>query len=536
MISNFTNNINISYKYFLFFFIFSSFFIFSAEDSKEKLDIESLSIRKPFIQKINSVFDKILFFDVTGGAIVKKKNDKPILDKNGNPQTVPFWFVFILLILGSLGFSIFYRFVNFRYFFHAIKIVSGKYDDPNSKGEVSHFKALTSALSGTIGLGNIAGVAVAISAGGPGAVFWMSLISIFSMTFKFHSCTLGQIFRKIKSDGSVSGGPMYYLEIGLKEKKLALVGKILGIFFAIGTVLATFGAGNMFQANQSYSIFKDTFFKSMTDNHNSLGIIFGIVLAFLAGVVIIGGIKKIGNVTSKLIPFMCVFYLVCGLFVIAVNINNLLPAVATIFKSAFYDNAIYGGLLGVLIIGVTRAAFSNEAGLGSASIIHASAKTKEPVREGFVAMLGPVIDTLILCNMTAIVIVITGTWEESGSGVLMTSKAFSTVLPWFPYTLTVAVFLFCYSTIISWSYYGEKAFNYLVEKITNNLAIQSASISIYRLIFLSFIVYGTVNTLDDVIGFSDRMLLSMVIPNIIGGVILAPTVWKYTKKYISENR
>ena len=511
-------------------------FFFTSIIASEVASKNSAQQEKSLLKKINSIFDKVLFFDITGGAITKKKNGEVLLDKDQKPRTVSFWFVVLMLALGSMGFTIFYRFINFRFFGHALKILTGKYDDPKSEGEVNHFKALTSALSGTIGLGNIAGVAVAIAIGGPGAVFWMSLVSIFSMTFKFHSCTLGQIFRKVNKDGSISGGPMYYLEIGLKQKKMAFLGKFLGIFFAIATVVAAFGAGNMFQSNQSYSIFYDTFLKngSVDENYSQWGLIFGLTLAFLSGIVIIGGIKKIGSVTSKLIPLMCIFYIVCGLLVIGANIEKLLPAIATIFKNAFYDNAIYGGILGVLIIGVTRASFSNEAGLGSASIIHAAAKTKEPVREGLVAMLGPVIDTLILCNMTAIVIVITNSWRSGDNGVLMTSQAFSTVLPWFPYTLTIAVFLFCYSTIISWSYYGEKAFNYLVEKFNFQEHIQKIFVIGYRLLFLFFVVYGAINTLDDVIGFADRMLLSMVIPNIIGGIILAPTVWKYTKKYIEN--
>ena len=349
--------------------------------------------------------------------------------------------------MGSITFTFYFRFINVRGFTHAIDIIKGKYDNPEDDGQISHFQALTSALSATIGLGNIAGVAVAVSLGGPGAVFWMILIAFFSMSAKFVSCTLGQLYRQVNPDGSIDGGPMYYLEKGLGELGMGTLGKVLGILYAIFIIGGAFGGGNMFQANQSYALVGSlTGISSLT---------YGIILAILVGVVIIGGIERIGQTTEKIVPTMVVLYVGASLFVILTNLDKLGGVVASIMSEAFSPNAIYGGLIGVLVTGIKRAVFSNEGGVGSASIAHSAAKTDEPVREGIVAMVGPFIDTIIVCFMTASVILITKDtnplYQVGGgiNGVELTSAAFGSVISWFPIILSIVVFLFSYSTMIS---------------------------------------------------------------------------------------
>ncbi len=367
--------------------------------------------------------------------------------------------IVLILLVGSITFTFYFRFINVRGFTHAIDIIKGKYDNPEDDGQISHFQALTSALSATIGLGNIAGVAVAVSLGGPGAVFWMILIAFFSMSAKFVSCTLGQLYRQVNPDGSIDGGPMYYLEKGLGELGMGTLGKVLGILYAIFIIGGAFGGGNMFQANQSYALVGSlTGISSLT---------YGIILAILVGVVIIGGIERIGQTTEKIVPTMVVLYVGASLFVILTNLDKLGGVVASIMSEAFSPNAIYGGLIGVLVTGIKRAVFSNEGGVGSASIAHSAAKTDEPVREGIVAMVGPFIDTIIVCFMTASVILITKDtnplYQVGGgiNGVELTSAAFGSVISWFPIILSIVVFLFSYSTMISWYYYGNKGWKYL---------------------------------------------------------------------------
>ena len=433
---------------------------------------------------------------------------------NGFPLIV------LVLLAGGLIFTFYFKFINIRGFSHAISIVKGKYDNPDDIGQISHFQALTSALSATIGLGNIAGVAVAVSLGGPGAVFWMVFIAFFSMSAKFVSCTLGQLYRKVNDDGSVSGGPMYYLDKGLKERGFGTLGKALGSLYAIFIIGGAFGGGNMFQANQSYELFGKL-----------LGIpdyLYGILLAILVGTVIVGGIKRIGQTTEKIVPLMVVLYVGASLFVILTNLEKLPAVLTSMVSQAFSPDAAYGGFIGALVVGIKRAVFSNEGGVGSASIAHSAAKTDEPVREGIVAMVGPFIDTIVVCFMTASVILITADinplYQVGGgiNGAELTSAAFGSVISWFPYVLSIVVFLFSFSTMISWYYYGDKGWKYL---------FGSSSIKVYQSMYLACIVLGSVASLGNVIDFSDMMILSCGFPNIIGCMFLLPIVKTHLNLY-----
>ena len=428
--------------------------------------------------------------------------------------------IVLVLLIGSLTFTLYFKFINIRGFSHSIDIIKGKYDNPRDTGQISHFQALTSALSATIGLGNIAGVAVAVSLGGPGAVFWMVFIAFFSMSAKFVSATLGQLYRKVNDDGSISGGPMYYLSLGLKDRGFGRLGKILGAMYAIFIIGGAFGGGNMFQANQSYELFGKL-----------IGLpnyIYGIILAVLVGMVILGGIKRIGQTTEKIVPLMVVLYVTASLFVIVSNIEKLPYVLSTIFNQALNPDAAYGGFIGALVVGIKRAVFSNEGGVGSASIAHSAAKTDEPVREGIVAMIGPFIDTIIVCFMTASVILITADvnplYKVGGgiNGAELTSAAFGTTISWFPYVLSVVVFLFSFSTMISWYYYGDKGWKYL---------FGSSSIKVYQAMYLGAVVLGSVASLGNVIDFSDMMILSCAFPNIIGCLFLLPLLKEKLNEY-----
>ena len=426
----------------------------------------------------------------------------------------------LVLLMGGLIFTFYFNFINIRGFKHSIDIIKGKYDNPRDTGQISHFQALTSALSATIGLGNIAGVAVAVSLGGPGAVFWMVFIAFFSMSAKFVSATLGQLYRKINDDGSVSGGPMYYLNYGLNEKGFGGLGKILAAIYAIFIIGGAFGGGNMFQANQSYELFGKLI--GLPDY------LYGMILAVLVGVVIVGGIKRIGETTEKIVPLMVVLYVGASLFVILTNVDKLPFVLSSIFGQAFAPDAAYGGFIGALVTGVKRAVFSNEGGVGSASIAHSAAKTDEPVREGIVAMIGPFIDTIIVCFMTASVILITADanplYKVGGgiNGAELTSAAFGTTISWFPYILSIVVFLFSFSTMISWYYYGDKGWKYL---------FGPSSIKIYQAMYLSCVVLGSIASLGNVIDFSDMMILSCGFPNIIGCLFLLPLLKEKLNEY-----
>jgi len=492
-------------------------------------------------QRIDGVFipfvdalSEILFFDPFSAAgvydeVVRDENGNPVIDQEGEVVTAPLKFIVVWLILGGLFFTIFMRFINVRAIGHSIQLIRGKYDKPGSKGEVSHFQALTTALSATVGLGNIAGVAIAIAIGGPGATVWMILAGLLGMSSKFTECTLGVKYRKINKKGEVSGGAMYYLRDGLKKKKLGWLGHILAVTFAFLVIGGSVGGGNMLQSNQAFKQF-ETFFPFM-EHH---GFWYGLVMALLVGLVIIGGIKSIAKVTSKIVPFMAVLYVGTALIIIGMNIENTGHAFALIWDGAFSAEALKGGFIGVLIFGFQRGAFSNEAGIGSASIAHSVAKTNEPVSEGIVALLEPFIDTVVICTMTALVIIFTGFAEHTQGleGVELTSAAFGKVFPWFPYLLLLAVTLFAFSTLISWSYYGQKGFDYLFGGYSERLfKTRKISDTIFQLIFLTAIIIGASSSLNAVMDFSDMMILCMALPNIIGLLILAPEVKRDLKDY-----
>ena len=444
---------------------------------------------------------------------------------------VPFPFVLVWLIVGATFFTFYFRFINFRAFRHGFQLIRGDYSDPTAAGEVTHFQALATAVSGTVGLGNIAGVAVAVSLGGPGATFWMILAGLLGMSSKFVECTLGVKYRNEYTDGTVSGGPMYYLSKGLAERsdKLKSLGKVLAVLFAIFCVGGSFGGGNMFQANQS---FKQVV--AVTGGDVSWmadkGWLFGLVIAVLVGLVIIGGIRGIARVTSKIVPFMAVIYVTTGLFIIFSNFSALPAAFAAIVNGAFSPEGISGGIVGVLFQGFKRAAFSNEAGIGSAAIAHSAVRTNRPVTEGFVALYEPFIDTVVVCTVTALVIIITGTWNPSvdpSQGVALTSQAFESSISWFPWILTLAVVLFAFSTMISWSYYGLKAWTYLFgESMITDI--------VYKVMFLSFVVIGASMELGSVIDFSDAMIFAMAFPNMLGIYFLVPVVKKELNEYWAD--
>ncbi len=465
--------------------------------------------------------------------------------------------VLIVLIGAATYFTLYFAFPNITKFRLAINVVSGKYDsliqesketevdNPDTikveghHGELSAFQALTAALSATVGLGNIAGVAIAIAIGGAGATFWMILAGFLGMTSKFVECTLGVKYRDIGPDGTVYGGPMYYLSKGLSEKGMAGLGKGLAIFYAIMMVGGSLGGGNMFQANQAAAQFKQV----IGTDSSWAGTAFGVVMAILVAVVILGGIKRIGRVAEKIVPFMVGIYLLGGIVVLVMNYGAIPQAFTDIFNGAFTGAGITGGVVGVLIQGFRRAAFSNEAGVGSASVAHAAVRTKYPASEGIVALLEPFIDTVVVCTMSALVIIIfqtTGAFEYGnleGSAVIMkdgtmldgvnlTAAAFDSAIPGFSYVLTLAVILFAFSTMLSWSYYGLQAWKYVFGKS------QVADIA-YKIMFLSFIVIGSAASLGAVVDFSDSMIFAMIFPNMIGLVILAPKVKEEVAKYIA---
>lgn len=490
---------------------------------------------------------------------------KPVADWWGSLVFYPIFegvpFVLLLLIFGAAFFTVAFGFVNIRKFVLAINVVRGKYDnvehaeaDPRAEvnivegdvvdtikdeahhGEVSHFQALATAVSGTVGLGNIAGVAVAIAIGGPGATFWMIVCGLLGMSSKFVECTLGVKYRDIDETGTVHGGPMYYLSKGFKDLGYGTVGKVFAIFFAVMCVGGSFGGGNAFQANQATAQLTGM----IGLEGGAVKTIIGLVLAVLTGIVIIGGIKRIASVTEKLVPLMAVIYIIASLIIIFAHFSEIPAAISLIFTSAFTPAATVGGIMGVIIQGFRRAAFSNEAGAGSAAIAHSAVKTKYPASEGLVSLLEPFIDTVIICTLTAVVIVLfnmDGFFAYGGqggqvlingvsvSGVDLTSRAYDDVLPGFRYILTIAIILFAFSTMISWSYYGLQAWKYLFGRST-------AADLTYKFIFLLFVVIGSAASLQSVIDFSDAMIFAMVFPNMIGLFFLFPKVREELNRYL----
>jgi len=458
------------------------------------------SIDRIFSQIVAAIFS-VLFFSIGG-----------------------FPLIVLWLIAGGVFFTIAMKFINLRGFRHAIDVVMGKYDDPLETGEVSHFQALATALSATVGLGNIAGVAIAVSVGGPGAVLWMTLGGMLGMSSKFVECTLGQKYRIVKSDGTIAGGPMYYLSRGLGQMGQETLGKVLAILFSVFCLGGAFGGANMFQANQSYGAVKTVL--PFLPNW-----LYGLMLMILVGLVIIGGIRRIARVAGAIVPVMCGLYILMSMFILLMNFTAIPGAIGTIISEAFVPQAIAGGMIGTIVQGFRRSAFSNEAGIGSAAIAHSAARTSEPVREGLVALLEPFIDTVIVCNMTALVIVITGAYNNPafadirnrGAGAELTTAAFGTVIAWFPILLAIAVFLFAFSTMISWSYYGERCWEYL---------FGTGSLMVYKVLFSIAIFIGSVTKPTTVIDFSDAMLLAMAFPNLLGGYLLSGQVAADLKDYM----
>ena len=500
------------------------FLTFAQDSAKKVLTIDEKI--DAFFRPIADAVGSVVFYTISFGD-----------------KSVPL--VLIVLILGALFFTFYFKFANFTLIKTAVKVVKGDYDAidhhtvdvaegdstpggdvfetigvESAEGEVSHFQALTAALSATVGLGNISGVAVAVALGGPGATFWMILAGFLGMASKFTECTLGVKYREVMEDGTVHGGPMYYLKTGLAEMGMARLGKILAVFFAVMCVGGSFGGGNMFQANQAAAQLIERF----DIQFGGAGFTFGVIMAVIVGVVIIGGIKRIGSVTEKVVPFMAAIYVGAALIIIVMKYDLVPTAFGMIYDGAFNPSAALGGVLGVLIVGFQRAAFSNEAGVGSAAIAHSAVKTKYAASEGIVALLEPFIDTVVICTMTALVIVITnidGGFFEYGQsgiqGVELTTRAFDSAIPGFSWILTMAVVLFAISTMLSWSYYGLQAWKFLFGK---GKAVDIA----YKVLFLLFVVVGASISLGAVIDFSDAMIFAMVFPNVIGLVLLSPKV------------
>jgi AGCS family alanine or glycine:cation symporter len=425
--------------------------------------------------------------------------------------------VVLWLVIGAVFFTFYMGFVNIRGFKHAIELVRGDYADPHSPGEVTHFQALATAVSGTVGIGNIGGVAIAVTVGGAGATFWLIVAGFLGMSTKFVECTLGVKYRTENPDGSVSGGPMYYLRKGFEARGMTGFGKFMGTFYAIGIFVGALGIGNMFQSNQAY-VQLNTVSGGALDG---LGWLVGLVLAAVVFAVIIGGIKSIARVTEKVVPFMAVFYCVFAIIVILMNFSSIPQAVANIFTGAFTGEGVTGGAIGALIIGFQRAVFSNEAGIGSASIAHAAVKTPEPVTEGYVSLLEPFIDTIMICTITALVIgtsqVADPNFAGDATGVAMTSAAFQRQISWFPIPLAFGALLFAFSTMISWSYYGLKGWTYLFGE-------SEAGQTIYKLIFCGFVALGCMVKLGPILAISDALVFLICVPNILGLYFLAPIV------------
>ena len=439
------------------------------------------------------------------------------------------------LVVAAAVFTIYFGLVQFRSFGHAISLVKGDYSDPDDAGEVTHFQALATALSGTVGLGNIAGVAVAVGIGGPGATFWMILAGFLGMATKFTECTLGVKYRNEYADGTVSGGPMYYLTKGFAERGVP-GGGILAVLFSVFCILGALGGGNMFQANQAHQQIA-----GIVGDYP--GWITGVIFAGVVFAVIVGGLKSIARVTEKIVPFMGITYVLAALVIIVMNADQIGWAVGQIFEGAFTGLGVAGGMVGALIQGFRRAAFSNEAGVGSAAIAHSAVRTREPVTEGFVSLLEPFIDTVVICTMTALVIIISGqlvTDPETGlylvgengmvrtvdgaSGVSLTSAAFASAFGWFPYVLALAVVLFAFSTMISWSYYGLKAWTYLLGEGAGREIT-------FKIIFCGFVVIGASADLGPVIDFSDAAIFAMAVVNVLGLYVLMPVVKRELRQY-----
>jgi len=464
-----------------------------------------------FFGTLNGYLAQVLFFDVMPGE--------------GNMPFIVAW-----LIIGAVYLTFRFGFINLRMMGHAFHVITGKYHSPDAKGEVTPFQALTTALSATVGLGNIAGVAIAVSIGGPGATFWMIVAGFFGMSTKFTEVTLGQMYREFRPDGHIMGGGMEYLSKGFKEKGMPSTGKVLAILFALLTVGGSLGAGNLFQVSQAMGAVQTevSFFKDYP-------IVFGLIMATAVGIVIIGGIKRIAHAAEAIVPSMVFIYLSACLWIIGTNIAVVPDALGLIVTEAFAPTAVAGGMIGVIVQGFKRAAFSSEAGIGSAAIAHSAASVKYPVRQGFVALYEPFIDTIVICTMTALVIVITGVYNApeyahlvaESKGAALTAVAFGSVISWFPIILSVSVVLFAYSTMISWSYYGERSWTYVFGERFSML---------FRIIFVGFVVLASITSAGNILDFSDLLILSMAFPNLIALYLLQGKVSDALKDYMAKLR
>ncbi len=478
----------------------------------------STSTLNDLFGEINKYLGNVFFFDVFQ-FVVPSEIDP-------NKPSMPF--IVAWLVIGAVFLTIRMSFINLRMFRHAYYILRGKYAVPGAQGEVTSFQALTTALSATVGLGNIAGVAIAISIGGPGATFWMIVAGFLGMTSKFTEATLAQMYREVRSDGHIMGGAMEYLSRGLAEKGWSQTGKVLAIIFCILTIGGSLGAGNAFQVSQSL-----TAVKLQIPLLAEQPWIYGVVMASLVAVVIIGGIRRIAHTAEAIVPSMVVIYVLACLWIILSNATMIPGAFSKIITEAFTPAAGLGGLIGVLVVGFSRAAFSSEAGIGSAAIAHATAKVKYPVRQGIVALMEPFIDTIVICTMTALVIIITGVYNSPDTaelvsnreGAALTAVAFGSAISWFPIILSISVVLFAYSTMISWSYYGERCWTYLFGE---------SSTMAYRIIFVIFVVVGSVTSASNILNFSDTLILAMALPNFIGLYILHGKVREALSTYLSK--
>ncbi|MEL6161262.1 MAG: alanine/glycine:cation symporter family protein [Cyanobacteria bacterium J06623_5] len=501
----FTQQTIFKLRHFLFLIALPAIFIPQVAFAQEEAATGGfLSAIEGVVQNIVDVLNLIFYFKIGG--------------ENGFP------FIVLWLVIGAMFFTFRLKFINVRAFKHAIDVVRGKYDSPEDEGDVSHFQALAAALSGTVGIGNIAGVAIAIRLGGPGAAFWMTMAGFLGMSSKLAECTLGQKYRVIKPDGTVGGGPMYYLSRGLSSMGMAPLGKALSVIFAVLCAIGSLGIGNMFQANQAFAAVSN-----VVPFLENLSWLFGIFLAVVVGLVIIGGIERIGAVAGFLVPGMAVIYALACFWVILVSLPALPGAIGTIFFTAFNPEALAGGAIGAIVVGFQRAVFSNEAGLGSAAIAHSAARTDEPVREGIVALLEPFIDTMFICNLTAIVIVLTGVYADPTAadltGAQLSAASFAQVISWFPYVIAIAGFLFAVSTMISWSYYGQQAWAYLFGDRTVNT---------YKIIFLTCVFVGTVVNLGPILDFSDIMALAMSLPNLLGCFLMSGLIARELNSYMAR--
>ena len=464
------------------------------------------------------------------GPITEALSSAVFFEINFFGQAAPL--IVLWLVTAALFFTIYLGFINIRGFGYAIKIARGDYEDPKADGEISHFQAVSTAISGTVGIGNIGGVAVAIGMGGPGAAFWLFFAGFLGMSTKLVECTLGVKYRKINPDGSVSGGPMYYLETLLSEHRFPKIGKFLGGFYALALVIGCFGIGNMFQSNQAY-----VQFVNITGGDQSFfegrGWLFGLIMAITVGAVIIGGIRSIARVASKIVPFMGILYLVSGLVILILSAEHLPRSIAMILSEAFSIQSATGGMVGAMIIGFQRAVFSNEAGIGSASIAHSAVKTNEPVSEGLVSLLEPFIDTMVICTLTSLIIVSTaypaGLMDSGLEGIELTSAAFEHHISWAPYPLAIAGLMFAFSTSLAWSYYGLQGWLYLVGDS------QKAQLG-FKLVFCGFVMLGSTIQLTAVLDFSDAMVFLISVPNIIGLYFFAPSIRREVNLYLEKIR